>query len=329
MWRTTLFLAGLLSLSLATAAQQPPAAPVFATVDTAVISAAEYDAAYAVAQRNRFYHRQAPEAEVLALKREVGDQLINRILLQAEAGRRKVEPDRQRIDAQLQGYEQRYAGSPQWPRMKAEMLPALTEELEKRSRMERLEAQIRAVPTPSETVLRKYHADHPQRFTEPEQVKVSVILLKVDPSSPRAVWDQAREEAAAIRGRLQRGAEFAELAKVHSADQSAAKGGDMGYLHRGMLPDQVQAAVDKLEPGAVSEPLTVLDGVVLLRMDDRKLARPRAFEDVRERAEQLWLREAGDAAWKSFVEGLRSAAKIQVVDASRYPEVPAPAAKAN
>ena len=326
MRQTSFFLTGLLLLSAAGAAQQPQAPPVFATVGTKVISAAEYDAAYAVAQRNRFYHRKAPDAEVQALRREVGDQLINRILLTEEAARRNIEPDRKAIDAQVENYERRYGASPQWPRMKAEMLPALTAELEKRSRLDRLEAQIRDVPAPSEAVLRKFYAEHKDKFTEPEQVKISVILLKVDPSSPKAAWEQAREEAAAIRERLLRGAEFAELARLHSADGSADKGGDMGYLHRGMLPEPVQEAVDKLAPGSISAAITVLEGVALLRVDDRRAARQREFEDVRERAEQLWQREAADAAWTDFLARLRSATAVQVVDASRYPEVSTPAA---
>ncbi len=332
MLRTTLIVANLVLLPLASAAQQTSAAPpVFATVGNKAISAAEYDAAFAVAQRNRFYHRQAPEAEVLALKREVGDQLINRILLAAEAERRQIAPDRKRIETQLAGYEKRYGASPQWPRMKAEMLPALQAELEKRSRLEQLEAQVRAVADPSEPALRTYYAKHKALFTEPEQVKVSVILLKVDPSSPRAVWDQAREEAAAIRGRLARGADFAELARLHSADGSADKGGDMGYLHRGMVPEAVQAALDKLEPGQLSDPITTLEGVALLRVDDRKAAQLREFAGVRDRAEQLWRREASDAAWQAFVERVRSAAQVQVVDLSRYPSEPSavPATKAN
>ncbi len=327
MLRTPSSIAAILLFSAAVA--QPPQTPqpVFATVGTTIISAAEYDAAYAVAQRNRFYHRKAPAAEVQALKREVGDQLINRILLAEEATRRNIAPDHKRIESQLQGYERRYGASPQWPRMKAEMLPALTAELEQRSRIERLEAQVREVALPDEAVLRAFYDENREKFMEPERVKVSVILLKVDPSSPKAAWEQAREEAAAIRGRLARGADFAELARLHSADGSAEKGGDMGYLHRGMLPKPVQDAVDKLAPGGLSEPITVLEGIALLRVDDRKAARQRDFDDVRERAEQLWRREASDAAWDDFLARLRSATAVQVVDSTRYPHerLPAPA----
>jgi len=291
----------------------------FALVGDTVISTAEYDAAFVVAQRNRFYHRQVPQAEVDKLRRDVGDDLINRVLLAEEVRRRNVEPDRARVKAQLDEYEKRYAGSPQWPRMKAEMLPALTAELERRSTLARIEADMRNVPPPSEDTLREFYRQRPDSFTEPEQVKVSVILLKVDPSAPRAAWEGARQEATAIRARIERGADFRVLARLHSGDDSASKGGDMGYLHRGMLPEAVQDKLDKLTAAEVSEPITTLEGVVVLRVDDRKAARLREFEAVRERAQQLWQREASERAWQTFLAQLRAQAQVQVVDASRYP----------
>jgi len=309
----------------ATAPTEPhaarPSIP-FALVGETVITTAEYDAALAAAQRNRFYHAKVPEAQLEQLRREVGDELINRVLLVEDARRRSVEPDHARVKTQLDEYEKRYGASPQWPRMKAEMLPALTAELERRSILARIEADVRNVSPPSDSALREFHRQRPQTFTEPEQIKVSIILLKVDPAAPRAGWEGAREEAAAIRARIQRGADFGELARLHSADASASKGGDMGYLHRGMLPEAVQDKVDKLTTSEVSEPVTTLEGVVLIRVDDRKSARPREFEDVRERAQQLWQREEGERAWRAYLAQLRTKARIQVVDASRYPPAP-------
>lgn len=303
----------------ATAATDAGAAPVFAIVAGTVIGVPEYERVWAEAQRQKFYHRKAPESEVNQLRREVGDRLINRVLLAAEVERRGIEPDRAKVDAAIAGYEQRYRDSPQWARMRAERLPGLRAELERQSRLERLETQVRDVPAPSLETLRAWYDGHPELFTEPEQVRLSLILLKVDPSSPAQVRQKAREEAAAIRARIARGADFAELARLHSADSSAARGGDMGYLHRGMLPDGIVQEVDKLAPNAVSEPIPVLEGVALIRFDDRRAPQLRAFESVRERAAQLWLRAESERRWAEFLAGLRTGAQVTVVDASRYP----------
>lgn len=306
----------------ADAAPALPAAaaqPVFAIVAGTVIGVPEYERVWAEAQRQKFYHRKAPESEVNQLRREVGDRLINRVLLAAEVERRAIEPDRAKVDATLAGYEQRYRDSPQWARMRDRMLPGLRAELERQSRLERLEAQVRDVPAPPVETVRAYYERHPELFTEPEQVRLSLILLKVDPSAPAQVRQKAREEAAAIRARIARGADFAELARLHSADSSAANGGDMGYLHRGMLPDGIVQEVDKLAPLAVSDPIAVLEGVALIRFDDRRAAKLREFDAVRERAAQLWLRAESERRWSEYLAGLRMRSEVTVVDASRYP----------
>lgn len=297
------------------------AAPVFATVGGTVIGIAEYDIAYAQAQRQKFYHRQAPEHEVRALKREVGDNLINRVLLLEEAGRRGIQPERAKIDAALAGYEKQYGGSPQWPRMKAEALPALVAELERQSRVEQLERAVREIGTPADAQLQSFYDRNNALFTEPAKQRVSLILLKVDPSSTQAVWDQAMEEGKAIAGRLAKGADFAETARLHSGDQSAAGGGDMGYMHRGAIAEYVAQRLDKLALNEVSEPIQILEGIAIFKVTERIEPQLHPLPKVRERAIQLWKREQSELAWKGLIERLRAAASINVLDASRYPEL--------
>lgn len=295
------------------------AAGVFAVVNGVEIRTDEYDVAWANARRQKFYHGNVPEAEVMRLRREVGDQLIDRVLLAAEANRRGIEPDQAKIREQVAGFEQRYGASPQWKTIQEQRLPALVKELERQSTVERLQAEVRKVDPPAEATVRGYYEQHPERFTEPEQIRFSVILLKVDPSSPKAMWEKAMEEGVAIRERHARGAEFAELARMHSADSSAASGGDMGYVHRGMLPDGLADELTQAKPGAIVGPVRILEGVVLARLEDRKPPQLRGFEQVRERASQLWMREESERRWKDFLAQLRKGAAIQVVEASRYP----------
>ncbi len=73
----------------------------------------------------------------------------------------------------------------------------------------------------------------------------------------------------------------------------------MEYTHRGMLPEAVQQVlVEKLAVGVLAEPVRLLEGVAILRLDGRKPALQRRFEDVRARAAELWQREEADARWQ-------------------------------
>lgn len=303
------------------------APPVFARVGDVVITWQDYDAAFAAAARAKFYHGRPPEAEVAALQREVGDRLVTNVLLLAEARRRGLEPDNAAITQRLEQHEQHNRDNKQWQQMRAQWLPVLTRRLQEESLLSRLESAVRNVPPPEEKQAREYYAAHPDKFTEPEQLRLSIILLRVDPSSPTAAWEQAHAEAQDILKQLHAGADFAELARKHSAEADSAKqGGDMGYLHGGMLPDTAQEVVDKLKPGETSDPVRLLEGIAILRPTDRKPPKLNSFEAVRERARDLWLKEEKDRVWQSLIAQLKKGTPPQV-DESRYLSMPPAAEK--
>lgn len=301
------------------ASSQPP---VFARVGKTVINQREFDAAMATASRNRFYHGQPPEGEVAALQREIGDTLINKVLVLDEAMRRKLKPDPEVVRQKLEQHEQRFAGNVDWPKVRDKVMPVLTRQAEEYDLRNQLEQRVRKVPAPNDKQLRKYYAAHPDKFTEPEQLRVSVILLKVDPSSPPGAWEAARTKAEDLVKQLRGGADFAEFAALHSGDiETSDQGGDMGYMHGGMLSEPVQLAVDQLKPGEISEPVGTMEGVAILKLADRKEAKLNSFETVKQRASELYLADESERAWKSLLAKLRKKTPVEV-DESRYLPLP-------
>lgn len=288
------------------------AEPVFAVVNGREISVRELDAAYQSALGQKFYHGAVPEGQAELVRREVAEALIERVLLEQEIARLEIKPDAIAVDKEVSEYDARYKDSPRWQQQRAQVLPGLKAQLEVRSQFDRLEKRLREVPAATPEEVRAYYDGNHKLFTEPEQVKLSVILLKVDPSAPKTVWDKAREEAQAIYQRLQKGADFADTARLHSGDGSAANGGDMGYMHRGMLPESVEALLNNFKVGATSEPITMLEGVALVRLDARKEAKLRAFEEVETRAGELLARARADQARKEAVARLHDAAAIEI-----------------
>ncbi len=310
---------GLALTQSASATPTPARDAPFAVVGERVISVIEYRQALNVAMRRKYYHAKPPEHELAQFQREVGDELINRALLAAEARRRGIKPERARIEATLNDYEARYKGSKSWESSKDRMIATVSQQLEADSLLEQIERQVKQVRTPGEKEARAFYDANQALFLEPEQVKLSVILLKVDPTSPQVAWNAAHVEARSLHARLQKGASFVELARMHSGDSSAARNGEMGYVHRGMLPETIHAAVDALQPGGLSPPVQVLEGVAILKLDDRKATRQRAFAEVRERAGELWQRAEAEAAWKSLITQLRRATTVRVDESNFLP----------
>ncbi len=300
------------------AAPDSGAAALFATVGDKAISAAEFELAANNAAKQKFYHGQPPQAEIDGLMREVADRLINRILLTEEAGRRHTEADTAQVAASIATYEERYAQSPAWQQHKDQLLPGLRLQLEQDSKLQRLEAEVRQLPPPTDEEILGYFNANRDKFVEPEKLHLSMILLQVAPSSPGAAWSAAEEEAARLVAKLNAGADFADSARLQSADDSAKEGGDLGYVHRGMIPEGLQGGIDRMSPGEISAPIRVLQGMTVFKLIERQPARQLAFEVSKPRARDLYVRERSDQVWNSFLAQLRSKAKIEI-NTQRYP----------
>lgn len=290
---------------------------IFARVGDAVITQDEYRAAFSTAARGKFYHGKPPDSEIAVLQREVAEQLVSRVLLLREARQRGLHPDDAEIQKTIQTYDQRYAASEQWKKSRAQMLPPLVARMEQESLLNQLESATRALVTVDGNDAKSYYLKHPEKFTEPEQLRVSVILLKVDPSTPTDGWLKVDEEVQAIVARLRGGADFAAQARQYSGDSSAQQGGDMGYLHTGMLPEATQTALSKLKPGEITDTVRLLEGIAVFQLADRKAAKLHEFDTVKVRAQELAQREQSEKTWTGFVAGLKKQTPAQV-DQSRF-----------
>ncbi|MEN8763935.1 MAG: peptidylprolyl isomerase [Thiogranum sp.] len=313
MFLSALLVSGAASADDGTLSAQQQSQPlVFAKVGEQLVTRKAFDEAFSRAVRSRFYHGKPPEGELDSMRREVADEIITRVLLLQEAGRRGLSADDKPVQAMLDSYDQRYAGNPRWQAQRETLLATLKQKLLEEELLTQLEARVRQLPPPSSEEVLQYYEANPDKFTEPARQQVSVILLQVDPSSSTAVWEAALTEADGLVKEMEQGAAFEELARLHSSDRSAENGGNMGYLHHGMLSPAAQTVIDELELGEVSRPVRLLKGVAVFRVADRKAARLRAFEDVNKRARELLIRELSDQAWTSLKEQLKSSTAISV-----------------
>lgn len=286
-----------------------------AIIDGEKIAIGDYVSALRRGMRKRFYHGKVPEEERRKYFEEVANEMINRHLLVREAKRRGIKPDMDAVERAVKRYDEQFKDDPEWSKSRDKILPKIREKLSGDSLAMRLEEDVKKAAPPTDAELQQFYNENKSLFTTPERVKVSLILLRVDPAATAEVWQQASEEAAGIVERLGDGADFAELARIHSSDKSAKDGGDMGYIHSGMLGANAQKVLDIMEPGEISAPVVMLEGVAIFRLDDRIKAQLNPLSSVRERAEKLYLREKGEQAWQALQEKLHSEAKIVVNDA--------------
>ncbi|MDU5501649.1 MAG: peptidylprolyl isomerase [Enterobacter sp.] len=122
----------------------------------------------------------------------------------------------------------------------------------------------------SDAEIQSYYDQHQDQFTQPQRNRYSVIQTKTE-ADAKAVLDE-----------LNKGADFATVAKAKSTDIISAKnGGDMGWLEDATTPDELKNAGLK-EKGQLSGVIKSSVGFLVVRLDDITAAKTKPLAEVRD-----------------------------------------------
>jgi peptidyl-prolyl cis-trans isomerase D len=134
------------------------------------------------------------------------------------------------------------------------------------------------VVVPAADVERAYNSNIDQ-YSTPEQVRASHILFKTEGKDDAAVKAKAEEVLKQARS----GADFAELAKKYSEDESSAKnGGDLDYFSKGRMVPEFDQVAFTLQPGQISDLVKTQFGYHIIKVVDKKAASTKTLADVRQ-----------------------------------------------
>ena len=126
-----------------------------------------------------------------------------------------------------------------------------------------------------------------------EQI-VAAVPQTAEHVHARHILTDTREEAERLLAQLQAGADFAELARTYSKDESTrAAGGDLGFFPRGvLLAPEVEDAAFSLQPGQISQVVESSFGFHIVQSIEREPDRALSPETLR------WLRDQAVAQWR-------------------------------
>ncbi len=154
-----------------------------------------------------------------------------------------------------------------------------------------------------------YYNENQKEFMTSESVKASHILKRF----PQDATDEQKAETKTaaeelletVNAELAAGTTFAELAKEHSDDTSAAQGGDLGYFERGrMVKPFEEAAFDTLNPGEVSGLVETVYGYHIIKVEEKKAPEIRPFADAQYEIQQKLVQVNGVDKAKKIAEDL-------------------------
>lgn len=126
----------------------------------------------------------------------------------------------------------------------------------------RLRPSVQVSNDEVEEVVRRIAANRGTRLR-----RVSEIFLAVDTALRE---DEVRRNAERLFEQLRAGARFSSLARQFSESATAARGGDLGWIRDGQLPEEIDKALARMRPGMLSRPIRTLSGFHILLLGEEK-----------------------------------------------------------
>lgn len=278
----------------------PPAGPAVApdkvviSVGGETITAAEFD---------QFIETLPPQYQNMARgpgRRQVADQLVNIKTLAQEARRRKLD--------QTDKFKRQSA-------LATENLLAGV-----------LYQDLATSMTVDDAAAMKYYNDHIREY---EQLHARHILVRFKGSpvpsregQKETTDNEALAKVKVLRERLDKGEDFATLAKTESDDTTTgANGGDLGTFRPGDMVPEFDAALAKMKPKELSQPIKTQFGYHLILLEERK---SKDFAEVKGEV----MSKARPALARERLTELRKSAEVKLDDAyfgAPLEEMPTPA----
>ncbi|MDR1463428.1 MAG: peptidylprolyl isomerase [Azoarcus sp.] len=156
-------------------------------------------------------------------------------------------------------------------------------------------------------LLEKRERNGPGAQSAVDQTHARHILLKTSEVLTDA---DVSARLGALRERIVNGTDFAELAKAHSADLSAARGGDLGWVNAGEMVPEFERAMNALLPNEISAPVRSTYGWHIIQVLERR-KQDMGEEYRRNAARMILLQRKGDEALEDWQRQLRDSVYVE------------------
>jgi peptidyl-prolyl cis-trans isomerase SurA len=164
----------------------------------------------------------------------------------------------------------------------------------------------------SQADVQKYYDAHKADFDQPEQVKLSEILVPTANPDDAAQVAAAQKKADDIAARLKSGADFAQLAKTESGGPTAAQGGELGEFRRGQLAKVLEDQTFVLKPGEYTQPIRTKQGYVILKVTEHATGGVQPLKDVEPQVEDALYSQRMAPALRQYLTRLREESYIDI-----------------
>jgi len=154
--------------------------------------------------------------------------------------------------------------------------------------------------------IEEYYKQHIADYKVNDQIKLRMIFLKKTGDN-----DARRAFAESLVAKLDAGTKFEDIAKQHSEDADAKKGGERDWITRDTIKKELNDAAFSLKPGQHSKVIEIKEGYYILKVDDFKPAHTKTLAESRDSIEKLLIQEQRIRMLENWTRELRAKAFIR------------------
>jgi peptidyl-prolyl cis-trans isomerase SurA len=158
----------------------------------------------------------------------------------------------------------------------------------------------------------KYYNAHLKDFEQPEQVRLSEILVPLPENATPAEIVQAERKANDLKSQVMQGTDFAELAKKSSGGPTASQGGELGLFKRGALAKVLEDQTFDLKAGESTQPIRTRQGFVILKLNEHVAPGPAPLKNVEPQVEEAMYMQQMQPALRAYLTKLRENAFVDI-----------------
>jgi peptidyl-prolyl cis-trans isomerase C len=179
-----------------------------------------------------------------------------------------------------------------------------------------------AQPEVTEEEMQKFYKENEDKFENPERVRASHILIKVEQNAKPEERAAARKKAQDVLKRLKAGEDFAAVAKEVSDCPSAQQGGDLGFFSRGQMVPPFEQAAFSLQPGKLSDIVETQFGYHIIKVAEHQKAAKVPYEEAKERIRSYLKQQQERFALRDTLQDRVKRAKVEYLDPTLKPAEP-------
>jgi parvulin-like peptidyl-prolyl isomerase len=175
-----------------------------------------------------------------------------------------------------------------------------------------LRREVKSKILVSDEEIGEYYNKNRQEYEGKETVRIKQILLVLPPNADKTIIAKVKNEAMQLRKRIKNGESFDLLALNYSQGPAAAQGGDVGFIGRGTIIPEVEAAAFSLPVGQVSEVIESSVGFHIIQVVDKKGAGLKPIAVVREEIKTKIEDEKLDKNFDEWIASVRAKSHIEL-----------------